>query len=299
MFPDDYVLVVDDDDGIRETVVEILGDAGIPAYGVGTGTAACRAADNRPPLVAVVDHRLPDMTGIDVVNRLKETDPALPVVLVTGFATLETAINAVGVVDEYLTKPVRPDRIVSAVRAKLESRRLKSENSDLLGRLERANAELEQMLAVRDAELEGVIEVASAVAGSGELEPVLHDALSAVSRAVGAETVALYVAAAGRADSLSLLMSEGSWSPPADVPVPTDAVSQGPLGAAAPWSTTVIVPAGGMVLGALVVADERRSTPRLLRAYAAMLAAPLRMLVPLGVPAARTGTTEASPRPAR
>ena len=172
MFPDDYVLVVDDDDGIRETVVEILADAGIPAYGVGTGTAAVRAADNRPPLVAVVDHRLPDMTGIDVVNRLKETDPALPVVLVTGFATLETAINAVGVVDEYLTKPVRPDRIVAAVRAKLESRRLKWENTDLLGRLERANAELEQMLAARDAELEGVIDVASAVAGAGELEPV-------------------------------------------------------------------------------------------------------------------------------
>ena len=111
--------------------------------------------------------------------------------------------------------------------------------------------------------------------------------------------MALYVAVAGRRDSLSLLMSEGSWSPPAEIAVPTDALSQGPLGAAAPWATTVIVPAGGMVLGALVVADERRSTPRLLRAYAAMLAAPLRMLVPLGVPAARSGTTESAPKPAR
>lgn len=291
MFPEDYVLVVDDDDGMRETVVEILADAGIVAYGVGTGTAAVRAAEERAPLVAVVDHRLPDMTGIDVVGELKRGDPDLPVVLVTGFSTLETAINAVGVVDEYLTKPVRPDRIVTSVQSRLERRRLQAENVALLDRLERTNARLEALLAARSAELEGVVDVAAAAAGAGDADDVLHESLRAVARAAGASTLALYAASDGDA-TMPLRTAVGDWTPPETLTAPTDDVAQDSLGSPPRWATTVAITAGGVVIGALVVADELRSTPRLLRTYAALLAGPLRLAVPLTIPAARPAAEE-------
>jgi FixJ family two-component response regulator len=286
MFPEDYVLVVDDDDGMRETVVEILVDAGIVAYGVGTGNAAVRAAEERTPLVAVVDHRLPDMTGIEVVGELKRGDPDLPVVLITGFSTLETAINAVGVVDEYLTKPVRPDRIVTSVKSRLERRRLQAENGALLDRLERTNARLEGLLAERSAELEGVLDVAAAGVAAGEADAVLEESLLAVARAAGTSTLALYAVTGGEA-AMTLRTAVGDWSPPRTLDAPPGEITQDALGSPPRWATTVAISAGGVVIGALVMADERRGTPRLLRTYAALLAGPLRTAVPLTIPAAR------------
>jgi FixJ family two-component response regulator len=90
------VHVVDDDPGMRQTVVEILALAGIAAEGFASGASALASQGTERPDLAVVDQRLPDTTGIALSTRLKAEDPDLAVILLTGYASADNAIAAVG-----------------------------------------------------------------------------------------------------------------------------------------------------------------------------------------------------------
>jgi diguanylate cyclase (GGDEF)-like protein len=147
------ILVVDDDEGARSTLLDILDLAGLSASAVASAGEALAAWDVATPQLAIVDYRLPDSTGLELAARLKDADPDLPVIVLTGNASLETAVAAVGQVDEYLTKPVAAARLLRSVRAGLEQRRLRCENRDLLGRLREANLTLEARVRVRTEEL--------------------------------------------------------------------------------------------------------------------------------------------------
>jgi len=147
------VLVVDDDEGVRSTIVDILTLAGFTVAASASAAEAVAAQLADPARVALVDYRLPDTTGLELATRLKQADPDLPVIVLTGNASLETAVAAVGTVDEYLTKPVPPLRLLQTVRAGLERRRLVSENRDLLARLTEANLTLEARVRERTEQL--------------------------------------------------------------------------------------------------------------------------------------------------
>jgi signal transduction histidine kinase len=146
--------IVDDDPGMRQTVVDILALAGIAAKGFDSGTSALAACDTDRPDLAVLDQRLPDTTGIALSTRLKSGDPDLAVILLTGYASADNAIAAVGLVDHYLIKPVQPDELVRSVRAGLERTQLRRENRHLVGRLQEMNSSLEVTVAERTRELE-------------------------------------------------------------------------------------------------------------------------------------------------
>jgi signal transduction histidine kinase len=148
------VHVVDDDPGMRQTVVEILALAGIAAEGFASGASALASQGTERPDLAVVDQRLPDTTGIALSTRLKAEDPDLAVILLTGYASADNAIAAVGLADDYLTKPVPPDDLVRSVRAGLERTQLRRENRRLVARLLEMNSSLEATVAERTRELE-------------------------------------------------------------------------------------------------------------------------------------------------
>jgi signal transduction histidine kinase len=148
------VYVVDDDAGMRETVVEILGLSGIEAEGFGSGTAVQPALGGTRPDLVVVDQRLPDTTGIVLATSLKSQDPDLGVILLTGYVSADSAIAAVGLVDDYLTKPVPPDDLVRRVKAGVDRSRLRRENRYLVTRLQEMNSSLEATVAERTRELE-------------------------------------------------------------------------------------------------------------------------------------------------
>jgi signal transduction histidine kinase len=148
------VYVVDDDPGMRQTVIEILALDGISARGFGSGAAVLAPHGPDHPDLAVVDQRLPDTTGIDLSARLKSDDPDLAVVLLTGYSSADNAIAAVGIVDDYLIKPVPPDDLLRRVRAALDRARLRRENRRLVARLREMNASLEATVAQRTRELE-------------------------------------------------------------------------------------------------------------------------------------------------
>jgi|SRR6266851_3630241 len=147
------VYVVDDDAGMRQTVIDVLALAGIAAEGFGSGASALALRGSGRPDLAVVDQRLPDTTGITLSARLKSEDPDLAVILLTGYASADSAIAAVGLVDDYLTKPVPPDDLVRSVRAGLERTQLRRENRHLVTRLQEMNCSLEATVADRTRDL--------------------------------------------------------------------------------------------------------------------------------------------------
>lgn len=115
--PDVQVLVVDDDPAMAGTLVEIFASRGLAAIGVTSAGAAIVRERELHPAVVVCDQRLPDMSGLDLCAAIRTMDPDVSLILLTGYASLDSAIAAVGHIDQYLTKPVPIDDLVESVQA--------------------------------------------------------------------------------------------------------------------------------------------------------------------------------------
>ena len=123
------LLVVDDDQVARELLAETLGREGYRVRVAGGGEEALRLAGAEPFDMALVDLRMPDLDGLGVLKQLAMIQPDLPVVILTAFATIETAIEAVNAgAFDYLSKPFRMEEIKIVVRRTLDARRLAREN---------------------------------------------------------------------------------------------------------------------------------------------------------------------------
>jgi diguanylate cyclase (GGDEF)-like protein len=114
------VLVVDDDSAMAGTLVAILALSGIRAKGVTSASDAIVQQRVLRPTVVLCDQRLPDMAGLDLCAAIRSIDPDVSLILLTGHASLDTAIAAVGQIDQYLTKPAPPEDLVASVRAGAE-----------------------------------------------------------------------------------------------------------------------------------------------------------------------------------
>ena len=147
------VYVIDDDPGMRETVTEILALAGVTAEGFGSGKSVQTALEGARPDLALIDQRLPDTTGLALAVSLKAQDPDMGVVLLTGYASTDNAIAAVGLADDFLTKPVLPEDLVRNVMAGIDRTRLRRQNRRLVARLKEMNSSLEATVAERTREL--------------------------------------------------------------------------------------------------------------------------------------------------
>lgn len=109
------LLVVDDDDAFRNRLVRAFCDRGFDARGAATASAAIAESAADSPELAVVDLRMPDRSGLDVVRELKARDPTTNVVVLTGYGSIATALEAVRLgATHYLTKPADADEILRA-----------------------------------------------------------------------------------------------------------------------------------------------------------------------------------------
>jgi diguanylate cyclase (GGDEF)-like protein len=111
------VLVVDDDPAMAGTLVEIFTSRGLAAIGVTSAGAAIIRERELHPSVVICDQRLPDMSGLDLCATIRTMDPDVSLILLTGYASLDSAIAAVGQIDQYLTKPVPVNDLVESVEA--------------------------------------------------------------------------------------------------------------------------------------------------------------------------------------
>jgi two-component system, response regulator RegA len=117
------ILVVEDDDAFRKVLVAALETRGFDVLGVPDAAAAIAAARRDSPEMAVVDLRLPDESGLEVVRQLKDIDAMTAVVVLTGYGSIATALEAVRLgATHYLTKPTDADRILAAFERGLAAR---------------------------------------------------------------------------------------------------------------------------------------------------------------------------------
>ncbi len=127
--PSPVLLVADDDQVARELLAEALGREGYRVRLAAGGEECLRLAAAEPFDMALVDLRMPDLDGLGVLKQLATIQPDLPVVILTAFATIETAIEAVTAgASDYLSKPFRMEEIKIVVRRTLDARRLTREN---------------------------------------------------------------------------------------------------------------------------------------------------------------------------
>ncbi|MGE0448747.1 MAG: response regulator transcription factor [Vicinamibacterales bacterium] len=117
------ILIVEDDNAFRAVLVSAFEARGYDVIGVPDAEMAIRTARRESPEMAVVDLRLPDQSGLDVLRQLKAIDPTTAVVVLTGYGSIATALEAVrlGAV-HYLTKPTDADRILAAFERGLAAR---------------------------------------------------------------------------------------------------------------------------------------------------------------------------------
>ena len=123
------LLIADDDPVALALLAEVLAGEGYAVRAASGGAACLELAAREPVELAIVDLRMPDMDGLEVIRRLAVIRPGIPIIILTAFAGIDTAIEAIrsGATD-YLSKPFRMEQITIAVRRILESKRLASEN---------------------------------------------------------------------------------------------------------------------------------------------------------------------------
>lgn len=126
------VLVIEDDADGRRSVTEAIEDAGFEAVAAANAAEGLRSFEEKPADVVLSDLVLPDQDGIAVLEKLKQTAPQVPVLIMTAYGTVPSSVRAMraGAYD-YITKPLDLDDIQSKVRRAIETSRLRSEVSVL------------------------------------------------------------------------------------------------------------------------------------------------------------------------
>lgn len=141
MMPEtDSILVVEDEAGTRATLSAILEDAGYEVTGLEKGTEARKMIRSHSFNVIITDIRLPDVGGLEILELAKEINSDVAVIMMTGYASIETAVNAVNEgAYAYFVKPVNPDEIKTTITNALKQQRLSLENKRLVESLQRSN----------------------------------------------------------------------------------------------------------------------------------------------------------------
>ncbi len=131
------ILILDDEPVIRDVLRTVLGKAGFGAAEAGTAAEGLERLASEPVDLLLLDLMLPDRPGLEVLAEVRARWPDLPVVVITAYSSVESAISAMRQgAYHYIPKPFRNDEIVHVVRQALETRRLVAENRELKARLD-------------------------------------------------------------------------------------------------------------------------------------------------------------------
>ena len=140
MQPEPIIYVIDDDDAVRQSLEFLLKTAGIAVRGFDSAKAFLEVLPQVRSGCVITDVRMPEITGIELLQRVKTTNPDLPVIVITGHGDISLAVEAMklGAVD-FLEKPFDDDLLLAAVRAALnrdsDAGKRKAELAGILERL--------------------------------------------------------------------------------------------------------------------------------------------------------------------
>jgi DNA-binding NtrC family response regulator len=125
------ILVVDDDETIRTTMKAILQDEGYEVDLAASGKEAIRKSQEKLYNIALLDIRLPDLEGVELLKLLKEGVPRTRKIMVTGYPSMQNAISALNKnADAYLLKPVDVEKLLSTVKEQLQAQEAEQQFSE-------------------------------------------------------------------------------------------------------------------------------------------------------------------------
>jgi len=125
------ILVIDDDESIRTTISMTLQHAGYVVDTAETGKQAIQKSEVNFYNLAIIDIRLPDIEGTELLTALSETTPKIVKIVLTGFPGMENAVKAINKgVDGYLVKPVSSDELIRVVKERLKKQEQETRYSE-------------------------------------------------------------------------------------------------------------------------------------------------------------------------
>jgi two-component system NtrC family response regulator len=126
------ILIVDDDASQRRLIEFWLQEDGYRTVTAEDGKAGLRAFEQRAPALVITDVRMPGMSGLDLLGKIKGDNPDIPFILITAFATVDDAVEAMKLgATDYILKPLKADEVKLSVRRTLEQKELVEENRRL------------------------------------------------------------------------------------------------------------------------------------------------------------------------
>ena len=132
-----HILVVDDEKIMQDSCARILSKEGYQVQTVASGEDAMELVEQAPFDIVLLDIKMPGMGGIETLRYLKEKDPGITILIITGYPSIDTAVKAIklGAYD-YITKPFTPDTLRIGVNRAIERKSLMTENIHLRRQLE-------------------------------------------------------------------------------------------------------------------------------------------------------------------
>jgi two-component system, NtrC family, nitrogen regulation response regulator NtrX len=132
------ILVVDDEERIRQSLNGILKDEGYEVQEAKDGTQALKQLETDPPDLVLLDIWMPGMDGMEILERMKAQIPNLPVIMISGHGNIELAVKAVklGAYD-FIEKPLSLEKVLLAANNALLFSKLEQENQALRQEVER------------------------------------------------------------------------------------------------------------------------------------------------------------------
>jgi two-component system, NtrC family, nitrogen regulation response regulator NtrX len=130
--PKSRILVIDDEAAIRDSLRMTLEYEGYEFVGAATGQEGLALAERESPDLVLLDVKMPGMDGLEVLDRLRGMNDAVPVVVISGHGTISTAVEATkkGAFD-FIEKPFASERVLVSLRNALDQRQLRDENRSL------------------------------------------------------------------------------------------------------------------------------------------------------------------------
>ena len=131
------ILIVDDESNARNALAEILREEGYACETAADGFKGLGRFGEFEPDLVLTDLKMPGMDGVELLTKVRERSPGLPVVVMTAFGAVDTAVLAMrnGAID-YLTKPINTDELLIVIERALAENRLRRETQDLRKRLD-------------------------------------------------------------------------------------------------------------------------------------------------------------------
>ncbi len=127
----DAVFIIDDDEDLRESIVEILEESGFTVIACSTAESALQKMKIECPRLILVDNMMPGMGGMAFIPLAKKAFPFVKIIMITAFSTVDNAVAAMKTgADDYLAKPFKRDELIVSVRQNLETLKFAQQQLD-------------------------------------------------------------------------------------------------------------------------------------------------------------------------